>query len=72
MEQFIKKSDQLNLDSIKKLGSQKALRQTLKTSDSFIIPTPQLSEIESLLKGENVAYKTAAHPTYNLTIFTIL
>ena len=72
MEQFIKKSDQLNPDSIKKLAGQKALRQTLKTNDSFIVPTPESKEIESLLKGENVGYKTAPHPTYNLTIFTVL
>jgi len=72
MEQFIKKADQLNIGSIRTLASQKALRSTLKPNDNFYIPNPDLGEIEPLLKSEGVGYKKMAHPTYTITLFTII
>jgi len=72
MEQFIKKADQLNIDSIRILAGQKALRTTLKPNDNFYIPNPDLGEIEPLLKGEKVGYKKMAHPTYTITLFTVI
>ncbi|HVD96830.1 MAG TPA: hypothetical protein VNB90_01415 [Cytophagaceae bacterium] len=72
MEQFIKNADQLNIDKIKSLAAEKKLRERLKPNDTFYIPNPDLSQIESLLKGDKVEYKKTAHPTYNLTLFTVL
>ncbi len=71
MEQFIKKSDELNLESIKKLASQKGLRQRLKANDTFLIANPSTPEVEAALKNESITFKKAAHPTFNLTIYTI-
>jgi hypothetical protein len=72
MEHLEKKSGQINLDSIRTFASQKTVREKLKTSDTFYIPTPDLPEVEKILNEYKISYKKMAHPTYNLTMFTVL
>jgi hypothetical protein len=72
MEQFIKSTDQLNLESIKSLASQKKLRESVKPNDTFYVPNPNLEEIEALLKENKIGFKKVAHPTYKLTYYTVL
>lgn len=72
MENLEKKAGQINIDSIRTFASQKTVREKLKTSDTFYIPNPNLSEVEAILNEYKVGYKKMAHPTYNLTLFTVL
>ena len=72
MEHLERKAGQITIDSIRTFASQKTVKQELKTSDTFYIPTPDLPEVEKILNEYKVSFKKAAHPTYNLTIITVL
>ena len=55
MEHLEKKSGQITIDSIRNFASQKTVREKLKTSDTFYIPTPDASEVEKILSEEEEA-----------------